>query len=142
MMHPGKPHWAAVIVAMTVGVATTVGCGPPATSVAGIVTLDGQPVAKAILSFSPERGDAPAAAVQADGTGRYTVRVSAVPYRVTIRAQRSTGETRVVHQAEGPIEIFDDVVPARYSDPSKSPLRVEPVEQQRTTADFEMTSKP
>ena len=141
MMQLGTVRWAVVFVALGGGAAMT-GCGPPATTVAGVVTIDGQPVANAILSFIPERGDAPVAAVQADGFGRYSVRVSPVPFRVGIRAQRSTGEKRVVNQAEGPIEIFDDIIPARYSNPSTSTLRVEAVEQKRTIADFDVSSKP
>lgn len=141
-MHPVITRWAAVVVAMGVGFATMVGCGPPATIVAGVVIVDGRPVEHAMLDFIPERGDAPAADARADGSGRYSVQVSAVPYRVTIRAQRATGAKKVVKRGEQPIEIIEEIIPARYADPSKSPLRVEPVEQRRTTADFEMTSKP
>lgn len=142
MMHPGSTQWAAFVVAMGVGVVTIVGCGPSATIVAGVVTLDGQPVANAILEFIPERSDAPSAAVQADGSGRYSARVSPVPFRVGITARRSTGEKKVVKRGEPPVEIFEDVLPARYSDPSKSPLRVEPVEQKRTMTDFKLSSTP
>ncbi|MFM9197065.1 MAG: hypothetical protein ACKOWG_15230 [Planctomycetia bacterium] len=117
------------------------GCGPPATTVAGVVTLDGKPVANAILEFIPERGDVPAAAVQADGSGRYSVRVSPVPFRVAIMAQRSTGEKKVVMRDEQPVEIFEEIMPARYTNPSKSELRVEAVEQQRTIANFDLSSK-
>lgn len=141
MVHPCKARWAAVFVAMGVGVAT-VGCGPPSTIVAGVVTLDGQPVAHAILEFIPERGDAPSAAVQTDGSGRYSVRVSAAPFKVAITAQRSTGEKRVVKSGEKPVEISEDIIPARYTNPLKSELRVEAVDQKRTIANFDLSSKP
>lgn len=141
MIHTGTVRWALVFVAFGGGAAMT-GCGPPATIVAGVVTFDGQPVANAILEFIPERGDAPAASVRADGSGGYSARVSPVPFRVAITAQGSTGRKAVMKPGEPPTEIFEPIIPLRYSNPSTSTLRVEPVEKKRTIADFDILSKP
>lgn len=128
--------WEAVVIL------TMLGCGPPATIVTGVVKLDGQPVPRAIVDLTPERGDLPTATAQTDDSGRYSVRLSAVPYRAGIKAQRSTGRTEVLIEGGKPTEIYEDVLPARYADPTRSQLRIEPVDGKRTTADFELSTTP
>lgn len=117
------------------------GCGRPATRLQGVVTIDGQPVDKAIVQFSPERRDGPTAVAITDAAGRYSLAVSAVPFRVTIVAQRVVGQKKDDANPDGGlVDVHEDVVPARYGDLAKTPLRAEPVADTVTTLDFPLTA--
>jgi hypothetical protein len=106
-----------------------------------VVTIDGQPVDKAIMQFSPERRDGPTAVAMTDAAGRYSLLVSAVPFRVTIVAQRVVGQKKDdANPNAGLVDVHEDVVPARYGDLAKTPLRAEPVAGAITTVDFPLTA--
>ncbi|MFM8633713.1 MAG: hypothetical protein ACKOEX_02705 [Planctomycetia bacterium] len=120
----------------------TVGCGPPATVAVGVVTLDGVPIDNAMLDFIPEQRDARTGSAVTDASGCYAATLAATAYRVTVRKQRSVGESKKDAAKGGvPTEDYEEIFPARYSDPSRSPLRVEAVEHKRTVANFEISSK-
>ena len=70
------------------------GCGGPTTIVAGVVTLDGQPLEKAIVQFQPERENDRPAVVLTDASGRYRVALTPVPFRVVIVCQRIAGQRK------------------------------------------------
>lgn len=128
--------WLAVVAVVT-------GCGRPATTAKGVVTLDGLPVQEAIVEFTPEHRNARTAVAVTDREGRYEVPVAAVPLRVSIKAQRVVGQVKNDSFPDGPlVDVKEDVVPARYRDTATSPLTVEPVEGRRTVADFPLSSKP
>jgi hypothetical protein len=117
------------------------GCTRPTTSVAGVVTLDGKPAEKAIVQFSPERRDARTAVALTNAEGRYEVAISPVPFRVAIVAQKVVGQKKDDANPSGPlVDVYEDVLPSRYSDPSRSNLRAEPVESRRTVVDFQLSS--
>lgn len=97
------------------------GCGGPAASVEGLVTLDGRPLPGARISFHPDAAGPVAYGVSlADGSYRLKTGAKASGlepggYRVTVFA------LEVVEAAEekaGPL-----VTPAIYGDPAKTPLR-------------------
>ncbi len=123
--------------------AVIVGCGAPATIVEGCVTLDGKPIDKAVVQFTPERRDAATDATVTDGEGRYRTTLAPVPFVVTIVAQRVVGKKKDDANPNGAmVDIVEDVVPARYADPARSSLRVEPVKGSRTVADFPLSAQP
>lgn len=124
------------------GLVAAGGCGQPRTVVTGVVTLDGKPIEKGILTFTPERRDAPTATAVTDRNGVYSLEVSAVPFRVTIVAQRVVGQTKNDVNPNGPpMDVVEDVVPGRYGDPATTTLRTEPAARRRTVANFELSSE-
>ena len=120
---------------------TMAGCSQPATALAGVVTLEGKPIERAFVNLTPERRDAPSVSTVTDKNGRYSVRVSAaVPFRVTIVAQRVVGQQKNDTSPDGPlVNVYEDIVPARYGNVAKTPLTAQPVENAVTTVDFPLT---
>jgi len=118
---------------------TAAGCGGPTTSISGTVTLDGQPLEKAIVQFRPERENDRPAVVLTDASGRYRVAVTPVPFRVVILCQRVAGQRKDELDPEGPlVDFFEDVVPEQYMQWQTTPLRVEPEAGHTTVADFSL----
>lgn len=115
------------------------GCGSDElNSVSGTVTLDGQPLKGAFVTFSPAEGGRPASA-ETDDEGRYELQYSrtskgtgAGKYVVTIRTGTSTDEG----------EEIPEKLPARYHDEAADnpEMRVE-VTPGGNTFDFKLTSK-
>ncbi|MFM7289881.1 MAG: hypothetical protein ACKO6B_01455 [Planctomycetia bacterium] len=133
---------AVLLPAVLAGLLASVGCGPPATTAVGIVTLDGVPVDNAMLDFIPEQRDARTGSAFTDASGCYVAPLAATAYRVTVRKQRHVGQSQKDAAKGGaPTEDYEEIFPTRYSDPSLSPLRVEAVEHKRTVANFEISSK-
>lgn len=138
-----KPHmttvaWIAVWLMSLAGV----GCGRPSTMVTGTVTVDGQPLDKAIVQFQPERANDRPAVVLTDAQGYYRVGVSPVPFRVVIHCQRIVGERKEGTGADGVvIDTVEDVVPEKYMRGETTPLRVEPEAGGMTVADFALPGR-
>jgi hypothetical protein len=121
---------------------TAAGCGDPTTSVTGTVTLDGQPLEKAIVQFQPERENDRPAVVLTDASGRYRVAVTPVPFRVVILCQRVAGQRKDEFDPDGPlVDFFEDVVPEEYMTWETTPLRVEPQAGRTTVADFSLPAR-
>ena len=118
---------------------TATGCGGPTTIVTGAVTLDGQPLEKAIVQFQPERENDRPAVVLTDANGRYQVAVTPVPFRIVILCQRVAGQRKDEFDPDGPVvDYFEDVVPEEYMTWDTTPLRVEPQAGRTTVADFSL----
>jgi hypothetical protein len=135
-------------------VATLAGCspgGPALGKVSGRVTLDGQPVAKAAVTFVPQTGGRPAMAVT-DDSGQYKLDSSTdkagVPtgtYSVTVIKQESAGATAdaggLAGGAAAPGAAPRWIVPQRYSAADTSQLSAE-VKPGDNTSDFALTTEP
>ena len=68
--------------------------------------------------------------------------MAAVPFRVTIVAQRVVGQVKNdIKPAAPPLDVHEDVVPARYGDAAKTPLTAQPVENAVTAVDFPLTAE-
>jgi hypothetical protein len=138
-----RPVWPPMmgIIALTfclIGITAT-GCGGPTTIVTGAVTLDGQPLEKAIVQFQPERENDRPAVVLTDASGRYRVAVTPVPFRVVILCQRVAGQRKDEFDPDGPlVDFFEDVVPEQYMSWETTPLRLEPQAGRTTVADFSL----
>lgn len=121
------------------------GLGP--VPVAGTVTLDGEPVAGAKVTFIPAGPGIPATGTT-DATGRYELRIGSgrtgVPlgrYGVTVSKLKvstiTEGEARRVTAAasaevvetestsNGLVQVIEHVIPRRYADPATSGLEVD-----------------
>ena len=121
------------------------GCsrGPELVPVAGVVALDGQPVADAGVVFQPV-GSGPIAAATTDGKGRYRLismnRPGAMPglYRVTIAKKETTGLIRVAVVGPQGVQI-KWIVPKKYSQPETSGLQAS-VSREHGEFNFELLS--
>jgi hypothetical protein len=126
------------VAAMTV-CAVGVGCGKAGTTVSGTVTLDGKPLGEALLQFVPLGLEGRTGAVRTDLDGRYQIELSPHAVRVSVSARTVVGQER--DGKDGPlIDVFKELVPARFSDLHTSELRLAPLEGRNTGCDFDLTS--
>lgn len=127
---------AAVMATMLSG---TSGCGKRPTAITGVVTFDGRPVAGAWVDVVPIAGDAPTAGGFADAQGRYRLTVSPTTYALCVRAERATGERRVVDDPAQPagttVEVREQYLPIRYTREESTPLKVTAVAEKTITFD-------
>ena len=151
------PLFAGLVAIALFGVSA--GCGkrgPKLAEVTGKVTLDGQPVANALVTFVPVDGSITSAGFT-DANGIYRLGChlgeGAVigQHRVSVRSQPSDqgGAAGASHDPDefayragpenGSPKVFVDPIPARYND--KSEL-VREVKAGKNVIDLELTSKP
>jgi hypothetical protein len=118
----------------------TLGCGT-STTVSGKVTLDGQPLTKGTVTFSP-KGEAPAATSQIDSSGNYRLSVgtssNVAPgsYQVTIDAVELVPPTPT-----DPSPLPKKLLPAKYYD-GKNPEMVREVKAGENKINFDLKSMP
>jgi hypothetical protein len=123
-----------------------VGCGSNLASVAGTVTLDGQPVAGSerlygTVSFYREQGGGAPAIAIIDNAGQYRLRtggqdgIEPGTYLVGIAVKTVTPSA-----TEGGMPIAKLISPARYASVSQSGFR-KVVESGSNTIDFDLQSK-
>jgi hypothetical protein len=128
---------AAVVAAMLSG---TSGCGKRPTAITGVVTLDGRPVPGAWVDVLPIAGDAPTAGGFADAQGRYRLNVSPTTYALCVRAERATGERRVVDDPAQPagtaVAVREQYLPMRYTREDLTPFKVTAVAEKTITFDI------
>jgi hypothetical protein len=128
---------AAVVAAMLSG---TSGCGKRPTAITGVVTLDGRPVPGAWVDVLPIAGDAPTAGGFADARGRYRLNVSPTTYALCVRAERATGERRVVDDPAQPagttVAVREQYLPMRYTREDLTPFKVTAVAEKTITFDI------
>lgn len=120
---------------------TYVGCGPPQTFVTGTVTFDGAPLEKAGIEFHGKGRGGFTGIAFTDADGRFRARVASSPLTVVIRAFRVVGKQNTPDFPNA--ELKDEVeqyLPARYSDPQNTELRITPTAGKSTVADFALTS--
>ncbi len=119
----------ALCVTALIFVGPLAGCGGPGNvgEVTGTVTLDGNPLAGAMVTFTPAEGGLPAAG-RTDESGRYTLQYSRDAggakigeHRVTITTY-SEGDP----DAESPVPSSPEKVPAKYNVDSELTATVKP----------------
>jgi hypothetical protein len=117
------------------------GCGGSQGRVSGQVTLDGQPLTKGDISFSPV-ADGVVASGQIDSGGNYSLKVgtsAAIPpgsYRVTVVAVEPVAPT-----PEHPEPLPTLLTPKKYNNPATSELSAE-VKAGSNTFNFDLKSMP
>jgi hypothetical protein len=130
--------WGAALVVA----AALVGCGGGTAGVSGVVTLDGQPLEGATVSFTPASGDGGGIGGsygKTDAQGRYTLKTVNGD-----RAGAAIGKHKVtISQAKAdptnPEGIAKDIVPAKYN--TKSDLTFDVPSGGTDNADFALKSK-
>lgn len=136
-------RWAASVMGfLLLGIAlATNGCGPPATTVTGVVTLDGQVLPEASVQFYPVNGKGQPIGTTTDNTGRYRATVSPTPQRVVISKREVTGYLKdQTDLVDGGSPIVQERVPAHYAGLFTTPLIAAPVENTIVTVDFTLSS--
>jgi hypothetical protein len=123
-------------VAITFALLTSLGCGPPATTVSGTVTLDGESLPAAALMFYPAAGEGPTSHAFTNEKGDFSTKIFPTKTAVTVSLFKPTDELR-----DGEA-IAEQIVPARYVDRATTVLVIEPVEGKNTVFDFALTTKP
>jgi hypothetical protein len=103
------------------------GCSPPRGTVTGRVTLDGQPLDKGIISFTPTDARAKENVVADIINGQYSADVLAGPQQVQISAPKVIA-TRAESPAPGAplVEITEERLPAKYHSATELTLEVKP----------------
>lgn len=121
------------------------GCGGVYdSSVSGVVTLDGSPVPRGTVTFSPE-GTGPTAYGQIQSDGAYQLRTGkeeGLPpgqYTVTVIANEPPAEAR--SKTGGPAPMGKPITPDWYRDPAQSGLSF-PVNDGENEINLELTSTP
>ena len=133
---PPRRRWGMMTVVLLAG------CGGGLAPVSGTVTLDGEPVAGAKVTFLPAGPGIPATGTT-DATGRYELRIGSgrtgVPrgrYGVTVSklkvstvtqggAHIGTGAVETEPTSDGLVQVIEHVVPRRYADPATSGLEID-----------------
>jgi hypothetical protein len=132
---------AAALGGLFLGLGLIVGCGPPATVVTGVVTLDGAAVSEASVQLFPVGGKGQPAGATTDDAGRFHARVSPVPLRVLVSKRKFGGYVADPLDPTGEkIAVVDELLPARYASLATTPVTVDPAAGQTTTIDLSLTT--
>ena len=123
-----EPEPNRVLLRIAVSLTLLAGCsrGPELLPVAGVVALDGKPVADAGVLFQPVDGG-PIAGATTDGNGKFQLTsmnrpgAMAGPYRVTITKKETTGVGKLGIIGPHGVQI-KWIVPKKYSKPESSNL--------------------
>jgi hypothetical protein len=138
---PGRA--AAALAGLFLGLGFIAGCGPRATVVTGVVTLDGAAVSEASVQLYPVGGKGQPAGATTDDAGQFRARVSPVPLRVLVSKRKFGGYVADPLDPTGEkIAVVDELLPARYADLKTTPLTVDPAAGQTTTIDLSLTTAP
>ncbi|MGE0757576.1 MAG: carboxypeptidase-like regulatory domain-containing protein [Pirellulaceae bacterium] len=121
-------------------VVSLIGCGGPENvgQVSGKVTMDGQPLADAVVQFEPLAGNAPSSGIT-DASGEYTLRYT----REHLGAEVGEHRVRITTfrggdpDADPPRPPVKEKVPAKYN--GQTELRAD-VKSGANTFDFELQS--
>jgi len=119
------------------------GCGRSSDlgSVRGVVTLDGQPLQFAAISFTPESGRGSSA--NTDAAGRYTLQYTTHQWGARVGRHRVVITSRLpASGGEGEAPVTPgrpELLPPRYHEQTSLSAEVRPG---RNTIDFDLTSAP
>lgn len=120
--------------------ASLIGCGetvksPPLGKVTGIVTMDGQPLANAVVSFQPEKGRPSGATTAADG--KYDL-IYVESTHGALVGEHLVRITTYVEEGSPQEQTFKETIPKKYN--TKSELK-ETVKAGNNKIDFKLESK-
>jgi len=124
-------------------VLAAVGCGGSTGRVSGVVTLDGQPLEGATVSFTPASGDGGGvggSTGKTDAQGRYSLRTVAGDSPGAAVGKHRVSISLFKPNPNNPDQAGTDVVPARFSDPTKTELTFDVPSGGTDKADFRLES--
>ena len=110
----------------------------PTGTVAGRVTLDGQPVKDGLVKFVPVAGDLPTADARiVDGV--YEAVVPVGKFKVQISASRKVGQIKMYDTPDSPVvDKMEEIIPPRYNVSSDMTIDVA---RGKNSKDFELSGK-
>lgn len=118
--------------------ALVAGCGGGASSVSGVVTLDGKPVEGATVTFNPVGGGGLGSSTGKTGPdGRYTLRTVAADKPGAAPGNHKVSISLTRSDAKNPDGAVTDVIPAKYN--TKSDLTFDVPSGGTDKADFALT---
>lgn len=129
-----------IIIASFLSTLLVSGCGtgePPEYPVKGKVTLDGKPIEKGLIRFSPTGNASPAGGeIKA---GQYSLKAPPGEAKVEITSTIVVGQRKAYNTPDSPmVDITKEAVPEQYN--AKSSLKFE-VKAGENNKDFDLTSK-
>lgn len=134
-------RWRLLVLLIAGAVGCGKGSGVETAPVSGVVTLNGQPLGQAKVSFMPATSDlnAPGSVGITDDQGKYSLKVVTTnesgamvgKHRVRITAAQDSAA-----EDDDETLVFDEPVPARYN--SQSELEFDVTASGSTTANFEL----
>ena len=103
------------------------GCSPSdKATVAGTVTVDGQPAQNGYVSFFAVDGRAPTAGGRIED-GRYTAQVKPGLCKVQIRVPKETGQRKLYDTPNSPVaKTWSESLPAKYNEATELQFEVRP----------------
>lgn len=123
MLFFNNPKQSIYFILLAVGLAVAVGCqrNDGRNGVSGTVTLDGQPLADAIVHFHPspgQKGNSSGATTDAEGCFQIVAEKGLLPgkYAVSFQKWEGTGQTTIDPETRKPVEI---TVPISFKDDDK-----------------------
>ncbi len=108
------------------------GCGgPPEGTVSGTVTMDQEPLKDGLIRFEPNSPDArPVDATITDG--KYTATLAPGDVKVTIRANKVVGKTKMYDTPDSPtVDKVVELIDAQFNDTSTLKMTVTPGQQKK-----------
>jgi hypothetical protein len=116
------------------------GCGPSdgMVQVSGTVSLDGQPLDKGAITFTPTDGKSPTAGATIEA-GKYTTRVPKGTSKVSITSPKEVGKRKLYNTPDSPeTPIIEERIPAKYNQTTELTREING----DATLDFELKTTP
>jgi hypothetical protein len=114
---------ATCFLALVAAAAVLPGCGPPTSTVSGEVTIDGQPLDKGVISYSPAEGAGAAATADVE-KGKYRLQTTPGAKWVQISAPIVVGQHKAYNSPDAPlVDVNGERLPERYN--AKTELKFE-----------------
>jgi hypothetical protein len=135
-MQATRPRWAG---GLLVAVLLIAGCsGDGLCTVAGSVTVDGQPAQTGSIAFFPVDGKSQTTGATIKA-GRYTARVPPGLARVQIRVPKVVGQVKLYNTPDSPYQDkMEETLPERYNNKTELRLEVKPGRNQK---DWELKTR-
>ena len=108
-------------------IGTLSGCGPATGSVSGNVTIDGQPLDKGVISYSPAEGQSEPVTVEILNGKYATDKMVAGKKFVQISAPKVVGKRKEYEGPDAPlVELTEERLPPKYNSESTLTFEVKP----------------
>lgn len=134
---PRARRFVALHLALLLGLASLTGCGPSTGTVAGAVTIDGQPLDSGVISFVPaEEGGTPVTTNVVGG--KYELTTTTGKKIVQVSAPVVVGKRKEYEGPDAPlVEITEERLPPKYN--SQTELNCE-VKAGKSVQDFTLVT--
>jgi hypothetical protein len=106
---------------------------------AGTVNVDGQPLEKGGITFTPVDGQSNTAGADIVA-GKYATRVPPGSFKVSISAPKVVGQTKLYDTPDSPVrDVIEEALPAKYNTATEL---VKDIKEDTTSLNFDLSTKP